>query len=235
MTRCANAALQEFVAQYGNVEKSALDGRSQPHLDYGVYPSLKSLENRALAFTCGQVTTMDSASDVAIPSLTSKSPAGTLLRLVQGDVAECHSDRESMMNMACINKAVIKSYVMTNVEMNTSAYANSSDYKSEVVAAWKILTQETLKEVTSLTTKINNTSGTSLTLRLSLSLSLLRQTLALPLTITLTLTPTPTIILTLTLTDLNPKVSPEPGAVPLRTSTPRKWWLLAQKTTLSTS
>ena len=152
MTRCAHAALQEFVAQYGNVEMSHPDGRIQHHLDQGVYPSPKSLEDRALAFTCGQVTAMDTVSDInTIYPVPAGTGTGTLSRLVRGDVAECHSDRESMMNMACINKAVIKRCIMMNVEMNTSSYANSS----EVGAAWKILTQETLKEVT---TTANDTS-----------------------------------------------------------------------------
>ena len=130
-------AMQEFVKQHGSVESPG--GFRPTNMD-------DSVEGRAMGFTCAQVTVVDFASDVTWYSSHSDAASGTLYRLVRGDVAECHSDRESVMRMACINKAVIKSCSMMKVEMEASnTYADTAAAQ----AAWDVVQKEKFEEVAS--------------------------------------------------------------------------------------
>ena len=131
-------AMQEFVKQHGNVE--ALDNHdvNQPtNMDV-------SVEGRAMGFTCAQVTVVDFASDVTRYTSAPIPAFGIMYRLVRGDVAECHSDRETVLSMACINKAVIKSCSMMKVTMNASnTYADINASR----AAWDVVQKEKFEEV----------------------------------------------------------------------------------------
>ena len=102
------------------------------------------VEDRPVGFTCAQVTVVDFASDVPRTSSGTTPASGFVYRLVRGDVAECHSDLESVMRMACINKAVIKSCSMMEVTMNASnTYADI--YAAR--AAWVVVQKEKFAEV----------------------------------------------------------------------------------------
>ena len=99
-----------------------------------------------MAFTCAQVTVVDFASNpnVIVRDDGVTPVTGPVYRLVRGDVAECHSDREQVLRMACINKAVIKSCSMMFVELSPySTYGSTSAAK----AAFEVAKEEKFQEV----------------------------------------------------------------------------------------
>jgi len=84
-----------------------------------------SLDNRALAFTCAQVSITDTASRVGW--FTNGRTHGTVQRLVRGEIAECHSQLESNPHdLGCVNKQVVKSCHMQEVWWHASSHAAAS-------------------------------------------------------------------------------------------------------------
>ena len=98
----------------GDLYKAVVDGvvRNEKKDNY-------STDGRALAFTCAQVSVTDFASaphEIVTPK--GVSYHGKVYRLVRGDIAECHSQRESnAYDLACVNKALIKSCHMKKVDV----------------------------------------------------------------------------------------------------------------------
>ena len=130
---------QEFVKEWGamqhtNPQSAAWNG----YIDgVNVGPDkLKDhgIEDRALAFTCAHVSVTDFSSDVRHFTNGATPASVTVYRLVRGEIAECHSQRESNPHdLGCVNKQVVKSCHSKLVQMNASGtYAGWS----AVQAAW---------------------------------------------------------------------------------------------------
>jgi len=136
---------QEFVKELGyiqgpNTKKHDFgkfkDGRLISSNDHG-----GSVEDRALAFTCGHVSITDFSSGV-IHYLSATRAHGTVYRLVRGEIAECHSQRESNAHdLGCVNKQVVKSCHSKRVQMNPSnSYDSGADRGlTAAKAAWAAL------------------------------------------------------------------------------------------------
>jgi len=84
-----------------------------------------SFDKRALAFTCAHVSITDTATEVAYGS--NGDTKGKVQRLVRGEIAECHSQRESNPHdLGCVNKQVVKSCHTQEVKWRASSKAEAS-------------------------------------------------------------------------------------------------------------